>query len=80
MKSSLGRHSQGWEDIERYGRAREAWLRHFLALENGITHHDVYRRVITRIVPEEIEACFMRWVRAIKQEYKREIADISPKR
>jgi hypothetical protein len=56
--------AQGWEDIERYGRAKKAWLRQFSALENGIPRHDVYRRVMTRIAPEEIEACFMRWVRA----------------
>ena len=71
--------AQGWEDIERYGRAKEAWLRRFLALENGIPRHDVYRRVITRIAPEEIGACFMRWVRAIKQDYEREIIAIDGK-
>jgi hypothetical protein len=24
--------AQGWEDIERYGKAKEAWLRRFLKL------------------------------------------------
>jgi hypothetical protein len=35
-------------------------------LRNGIPHHEVYRRVISRIAPEEIERRFMDWVRAIK--------------
>jgi hypothetical protein len=71
--------AQGWEDIERYARAKEAWLRRFLPLEQGIPPHDVYRRVLIRIRPEEIEACFMNWVRAIKKEYEREIIAIDGK-
>jgi hypothetical protein len=67
--------AQGWEDIERYARAKKAWLRRFLKLENGLPHHDVYRRVMIRLDPGEIEGCFMNWVRAIKREYTREIAD-----
>jgi hypothetical protein len=45
--------ARDWEDIERYGKAKEAWLKKFLSLENGIPHHDVYRRVMSRIKPEE---------------------------
>ena len=67
--------AQGWEDIERYGKAKEPWLRQFLELKHGIPHHDVYRRVMCRIQPEEIERCFMNWVRSIRKVYEREIAD-----
>jgi hypothetical protein len=49
----------GWEDIERYATAKEAWLRRFLKLEHGIPPPDVYRRVLIRLRPEEIEHCFM---------------------
>jgi hypothetical protein len=65
--------ARGREDIERYGKAKEAWLRKFLSLEHGIPHHDVYRRVMSRIKPEEIERCFMNRARAVKKEYGREI-------
>ncbi|MDR0629293.1 MAG: transposase family protein [Treponema sp.] len=41
----------------------------------SIPPHDVYRRVLIRIGPEEIETCFMNWVRTIKNKYEREIAD-----
>ena len=71
--------AQGWEDIERYALAKEAWLRKFLPLKNGIPPHDVYRRVIIRIQPKEIEACFMNWVRTIKKAYEREIIAIDGK-
>jgi hypothetical protein len=36
----------------------------------------VYRRVISRIAPDEIERCFMNWVRAVKRESEREAADV----
>jgi hypothetical protein len=39
----------------------------------------VYRRVISRIMPEEIEQCFMNWVRAITKEYERAIIAIDGK-
>jgi hypothetical protein len=71
--------AEGWEDIERYARAKEPWLRRFLKLENGIPHHDVYRRVMTRLDSGEIEEGFMNWVRAIKREYTREIIAIDGK-
>ncbi|MDR2658906.1 MAG: transposase family protein, partial [Spirochaetaceae bacterium] len=53
--------AQGREDIERYGKAKEARLRGFLKPEHGIPHHDVYRRVMSRIKPEETGQCFMNW-------------------
>jgi predicted transposase YbfD/YdcC len=71
--------AEGWEDIEEYGKAKESWLRKFLPLEHGIPRHDVYRRVMSRLKPEQVEACFMDWVRAIKQDVDREIIAIDGK-
>jgi hypothetical protein len=51
--------ARGWEDIRRYGESKKAWLSKFLKLKHGIPKHDVYRRVFNRLVPEEIEQCFM---------------------
>jgi hypothetical protein len=65
--------AQGWEDIEQYGKAKQAWPGKFLSLEHGIPHHDGYRRVMGRIKPEEIERCFMNKVGAVRKEYEREI-------
>ena len=59
--------AKGWEDIQRYAEAKRTWLSKFLELKKGIPHHDVYRRVFTVLQPQLIEACFMNWVRAIKQ-------------
>jgi hypothetical protein len=41
--------AQGWEDIERYAKSKETWLRRFLKREHGIPPHDVYRWMIIRI-------------------------------
>ena len=32
--------AESWEDIELYGRSKQAWLKTFLALPNGIPSHD----------------------------------------
>jgi hypothetical protein len=69
----------GREDIEQYGKAKEARLGKFLSLEHGIPHHDVYRRVTDQIKPEEVGRCFMNLVRAVKKKCKREIIVIGGK-
>jgi predicted transposase YbfD/YdcC len=71
--------AQGWEDIERYAKAKKEWLSKYLALKHGIPKHDVYRRVFTALRPELLENCFMNWVRAIKKEIPREIIAIDGK-
>ncbi|MDR2500407.1 MAG: ISAs1 family transposase, partial [Treponema sp.] len=71
--------ADGWESIERYGVMREKWLGKFLALEEGIPKHDVYRRVLGAIRSELLESCFMNWVRDIKQDTKREVIAIDGK-
>ena len=71
--------AEGWEDIEKYGKAKEKWLKKFLPLQNGIPKHDVYRRVFIRLKPEAITSCFMEWVRAIKRDVTREVIAIDGK-
>jgi predicted transposase YbfD/YdcC len=57
--------AETFEDIALYGRCKEAWLRDFLALPNGIPSHDTFRRVFTLIDPDAFERCFLGWVRAV---------------
>jgi predicted transposase YbfD/YdcC len=71
--------AKGWEDIELYGKTKEAWLKQFLPLKNGIPQHDVFRRVFNRLDPREIERCFMAWVRAIKRDKEREVIAVDGK-
>jgi len=57
--------ADGWQDVERFARAKEAWLRQFLALPSGIPSHDTFGRVFSLLDPQAFEACFRNWVTAI---------------
>lgn len=54
--------AEGWDDIEAWGQEREAWLRRFLGLRNGIPGHDTIRRVFEALSPAELEQRFASWV------------------
>lgn len=59
--------AQDWQDIEVFARNREAWLKTFLKLPNGIPSHDTMERVFNRIDPRAFQACFRVWVAALQQ-------------
>lgn len=71
--------AMGWEDIEEYAQCKEAWLKKFGLLEHGLPHHDTYRRVFARLVPQQMEECFMAWVRSIKREIPHEVIAVDGK-
>ncbi|MCW5235820.1 ISAs1 family transposase [Verminephrobacter eiseniae] len=54
--------TQGWDDIEDWGRAREGWLRRYLKLRNGIPGHNTIRRVFEALSPRQLAACFSSWM------------------
>lgn len=54
--------AEGWDDIEDWGREREAWLRRYLGLRNGIPGHDTIRRVFETLSPMELERRFETWM------------------
>jgi predicted transposase YbfD/YdcC len=54
-----------WVAVATYGETKEAWLRTFLALPNGIPSHDTFGRVFRLLDPDELRRCFLNWVRAV---------------
>src|SRR5438445_89681 len=71
--------AESWEDIELYGRSKQAWLGTFLALPNGIPSHDTFRRVFMLIDPDAFEACFTRWAQSLADGIEREVVAVDGK-
>jgi predicted transposase YbfD/YdcC len=71
--------AESWEDIELYGRSKQAWLKTFLALPNGIPSHDTFRRVFMLIDPDAFEDCFTRWAQSLTGKVEREVVAIDGK-
>jgi predicted transposase YbfD/YdcC len=71
--------AESWEDIELYGRSKQAWLETFLALPNGIPSHDTFRRVFMLLDPDAFEACFTRWAQSLAVGAEREVVAVDGK-
>src|SRR5262245_2171216 len=56
-----------FEEVERFGRSKEAWLRGFLALPNGIPSHDTFNRVFAALNPRKFAEAVTRWLAAVCQ-------------
>ncbi len=50
-----------FEEIEAYGQRKEAFLRTFLALPNGIPSHDTFTRVFRHMDTEAFGRCLYNW-------------------
>jgi hypothetical protein len=68
-----------WVAVADFGRAKEAWLRQFLELQNGIAAHDTFGRVFALLAPEAVEECFRTWVTSIGRILPDEIVAIDGK-
>ena len=71
--------ADGWVQIAQFGREKEAWLRRFLELPNGIPSHDTFGRVFSLLQPEAFEQCFRAWVASIRTVIPGEIIAIDGK-
>ena len=57
--------ADGWVAVEEFGKAKQAFLKQFLALPSGIPSHDTFGRVFAALDAQAFQAGFGRWVRAI---------------
>jgi hypothetical protein len=71
--------ADGWVGIETYGKAKETWLKTFLALPNGIPSHDTFSRVFARLDPEQLQQCFVSWVTSFSRLSEGEVIAIDGK-
>lgn len=57
--------SEGWENIENFGRLKLNWLRLYRPFEEGIPKHDTIARFICRLKADEIERAFQSWISSL---------------
>jgi predicted transposase YbfD/YdcC len=60
-------------------RAKEAWFRQFLKLENGIPSHDTFGDVFAQIDSEAFQTRFMRWVESVFRVTKGQVVALDGK-
>ncbi len=54
--------ADSWPEVEAFGRAKQGWLKQFLALPNGIPSHDTFYRVFARLDPLAFGKCVTGWM------------------
>lgn len=55
-----------WVSVAEFGVSKQAWLRQFLDVPNGILSHDTFGRVFARINPEQFQHSFLQWIQAVQ--------------
>jgi predicted transposase YbfD/YdcC len=71
--------ANGWADIERFGKAKLAFFRRFVALPNGIPSHDTFGRLFARLDPAALLTCIQNWLGAFRAAVDRELVAIDGK-
>ncbi len=55
---------EGFDDMERFAKLKQDWLRKFLKLPHDTPSKDTFRRVFTSIEPKQFNRCFMTFIQA----------------
>ena len=66
---------EGFEDIARWARVKEPWLRRFLTLKNGVPSSDTFARVFRLLDPKAFESAFRAWVGSALPSFKQVAID-----
>lgn len=57
--------AEGWDDMALFAEGKEAWLKQWLALPNGIPSPDTFKRVFENIDGGIFQQCFIAWVQEV---------------
>lgn len=57
--------SDGWIDIEAFGKAKQVFLRKYLDYENGIPSDDTLSRFFRALDPEQFQEKFISWAKQL---------------
>ena len=67
-----------WVEIANFGKAKEAWLKTFLPLKNGVPSHDTFQRVFGLLKKEELQRITVQYLESIMNEIGKTLAEIHP--
>ena len=68
-----------YEQIENFGNKRKRWLKKFIGLPHGIPSHDTFGRIFERVIPNEFQNSFMRWIESVAKITKGQVIAIDGK-
>ena len=71
--------AETWEQMVRFAKSKEVFLKKFLELPSGIPSKDTINRAFSAIDSEEFESCFVDWVNSIADLSKGQIIAIDGK-
>jgi predicted transposase YbfD/YdcC len=71
--------AETWDEVELFGEEREAWLKRFLDLANGIPSHDTFRRVFSLLDARLFQERFIGWVEQAFQVKREQVIAIDGK-
>lgn len=71
--------ADSWVAIAEFGRAKQDWLKTFLARPNGIPSHDTFRRVFLLLSPAHFQECFIQWVQAVIEVFHGQVVAVDGK-
>ena len=72
--------ADNFTEIERFGLAKEEWLKSLLDLENGIPSHDTFGRVFRWLDENAFQDAFLRWTQSLCQVSAGEIIALDGKK
>jgi predicted transposase YbfD/YdcC len=56
--------SEGWVEVEEFGKDRLSWFKKFLTMPNGIPSHDTFGRVFSLLNPVKFQSSFGLWMQS----------------
>ena len=71
--------AETWKQMVGFAKAKEAFLKTFLELPNGIPSEDTINRVFSAIDSKQLESCFMQWVRSVTDLRREQVIAIDGK-
>ncbi|HEY5894712.1 MAG TPA: ISAs1 family transposase [Chthoniobacterales bacterium] len=71
--------AESFVDFEDFAKAKEFWLRGFLALPKGIPSHDTFGRVFAAMDNKEFAESFSNWTQSLRKHLHQEIVAIDGK-